>query len=156
MFGKRERDIGRLESATDRIEKRVDDSQRDMSGLSSRLDQRIDSLNELMTEMQTQNSREHARVMNALDNMNETVGDKIELVDSQVKDLTVKIGLEVGRIRSAADTVETQKRVWQSFASGEFFARYRVVVIVVLVVLLLLLGVKVGPQVEHWLSGLLG
>lgn len=157
MFGtaKHEREFARIETSNQRVGDRVDQLQRDTNGMGTRLDQRIDLIAGMMTALQEQNTHEHERVMQRLDAMADTIGERVEIVEAQVKDLTVKIGVEVGRLRSTSEIVESRQRFWEQFFAGDFLVRYRIVVIVLGMIVLLLLGGPAVSEVEKLVGGLL-
>lgn len=155
MLGRPPRDIARLEGSVQRFEDKVERLRQDTNGMGSRLDQRIDLLAGLVQEAQSQAGKDHERVMHRLDGFNEEMADRVDLIDAAVKDLTVKVGIEVGRIRTAADQIADRKRVRAEILSGDFVKRYRLLVIVVVGVVLLALGGALAPLIEKLFSAVL-
>lgn len=155
MFGGASgRDVKRLDEAAQRADDRIESLRRDTNGMGSRLDTRIDLLAGLMQELQAQSGAEHERVMRRLDEFHDEVGERVDLIDTAVKDLTVKVGVEVGRIRTATDAIAERKRLRAEILSADFVKKYRLVVVIVVGVILLVAGGALGPVVEKLIAAI--
>jgi hypothetical protein len=143
----RAKDIERIEKSYQRLEDRVDLYSRDTTGLGQRLDQRIDGVRESIEEMREQNSEEHRRVITALKSIEVELQRRVEDAENQIKDVTVKMAVEIGKFRGAAEGIEERRRIVREFVSGEFITKYKLIVAVVVLLIAIAVGV---PLVSAW------